>query len=1096
MAQHLQTLGSPGVLFPTPAERIPPKGSALLAYLVIKQRPASRAELSSLLWDCRQGAKARRSLSQLIYTLRGVVSSNALVVAGENISVDADHLHSDFIDFEISIRGADYRAAYDLYQGAFLEGLPYITDEFDDWRNEISAALAADALRACKNLVIESFAKGEMSEAEQLIRRGLDIDPLDTWFCTRLVQSLAVAGHVASAWHELDIAKIRFRAQTNRIPDELGHGLEAIIESASHAAEPVQIGRPPTKLAGRTKELKWIGSAWSSARTGVCNVVVVRGEPGLGKTRLVEHAVRRMVVEGARAIMYSAAEVEEGLPYSATAGLCRSGSWVIRQGDLSEAEKSAIAGVVPDLFPEVAPSYAASRFILWEAIARCFDRAAERFTLVIVLDNYQWVDQSSRSMFGFLQQRLAERPVIFITVGRGIFNASGLDEKANSVRVIDLLPLSDEECDFLISEFESGQKTVVPSAVKEILKKKIGGRPLLLLEALQHYACNTDEEGPSLPPLTRLDALVISRLDRLTPNAQRLVSAAAVLNRDMHLFQIGRIAGLDPESAAASADELIDSAIIENSSAVRFQHDLLRDVTVRWLSTPQRLRWHYRAAEELVTSGSTRYAEIAYHYEECGELKSALKYARLSARNAYKLHAYHDVDQAYKRMLRCSSGSDLEQARAQYFQHLAGLGLFKEAEDLLESVEPYFERASDSDGQILCQIVRYSRTLRCGNSSRADDADVGRILRLLAEHSPQRLAQVVWQLADPLKSSGENDFLESFSEHLISLATERALDDAAVGETLAVASLITMFCKGYSAAERIASCAVEAALRTDKGDIIARSMYARGTVALVAGRLPTTIHDYDTVLTRFSNALPEVMLTRLKTNYSVAMMEQKRFDEGIEMAQRALREFDHCRRPYAYGNIALICLRRGDPDGARKYAELAMNTQLATTYSWIAPHVAAIHGLACLQEGDVDAAERYSHQASGQIGLATGVIDCSNIYELAALTKHARGDTEAAGSLLDAGVAFMTPRDYLASCRLALYRHSLSGLTDHTSLEIVLGIQRMAYEREAWSLTDLVETALSSIAAHRSEDCTSTPSHSSQTAKPPGPKQSHAGSAP
>jgi DNA-binding SARP family transcriptional activator/tetratricopeptide (TPR) repeat protein len=1049
---RIRTFGKLSLVVPGSADlHQPVKGCALLAFLCLSDRPIRRSDAASLLWDPAHTPRGLRSLSQVIYELKRLIPGEWLVVRNDTLELAKDSVTSDVADFRVLLRADRLADAIAEYAGPFLEGIPYITDEFDDWRASVGATLEREAFDACKEVSFKALDEADLTTAIAMCARGLELRPYDVDLVGMLIAALASSGQPAAAKRELDARRFAFEQTYGSYPPELGPSLDDKLTAYFESHNSVESRHPQTRLIGRGDELNRIQKQWEATAIHGCASVVLRGEPGIGKSRMLDHVLRKAVIKGARCLSHTPAEVEASLPYSTAAGLLRSLGRQIATAAIHESDRKALATIVPEFFPEQSADATPTRLSLWEAISRAIDSVAASYPTVIAVDNFHWVDESSRELLTFLQKWLAERPVLILMAGRGAYSLRQFEDDSNKPPlIIDLPALRDEHCEELFEEYEQKSGVVIPVATRCSLKARIGGRPLLLLEALHGLGRGPVDSLESAEP--RIDAIVAARLRSLTHHAHRLASVAAVLNRDIHLFDLARIAGLSTDEAAHAADELIEFGFIADSTSVRFSHDILRDVAFRALSGPQRVRWHYNIASFFQASGSTRFAEVAHHFEEAGDTESAYMFACLSADEAQRLFAFHDAEVAYQRMLRCAPTQQASYARAQYFRHMVSLGRFKDAEQLVESVEQYFQGIEDSDGQLLCSIVRYSASVRQDPATSLGGALQARnVVKLLAERSPHLLAKVVWQLADPLKSSGDFQLLGSFADDLIDYVDSTKLSQDAAGEILSIAALVSMLSRGYEFALPIADRAVAAAELTTSSSLRAKAAYARGTVALVAGELRTARADYDLILSRYRSDIAEETLARLKTNYCVILIELARYPEANEMGQRALREADYTRRAYVYGNMALACLRQGDADGTIRYANALLRSKSSSPYPWIEPHVHAILGLASLLQNDVNDAIRHWDAAIRDLALAKGLVDCSAIYELGARVAAVCGDSVEAHRVLSEGASVVLPRDYIGGCRLILLKHVLCAKS-HDDYGLVKLIEQRAREKGATAI--------------------------------------------
>jgi Tfp pilus assembly protein PilF len=773
---------------------------------------------------------------------------------------------------------------------------------------------------------------------------------------------------------------------------------------------------------------------------------------------LLEQGLRRAAIAGSRVMAYTCSEVDKALPYSAIAALLRDGGHIIKSKEVSEHEAAVLASIVPDLFPEVGAVRQVSRLTIFETVALRLAAITQAAPVAVAVDNYQWIDTSSRMMLAYLQKRLANRPFLLLTAGRGDYSPVIHEDENSRTRFLAVEPLDDIGSAEMIKSFEQQVSVNVPEELKKSLIQRVGGLPLLLLELLHHFRNVGDVSDYSRTlAIDTVDAILGRRLEHLSANAGQLLAAAAVLNREVHLFQLSHIAALDTISAAIAADELIKASILTDSATIRFSHDLMRDVVIRRLSSAERIRWHYQAAIELARSGSDRFAEVAYHFEESGDSPSAYLYAQRSVEAAERILAEDAVDDAYARMLRCANRQQLPDVRVQWFRHLVHLGRLREAGYIGEAVRECFQARNDKEGEVLCSIVNFvnarSGSARTGSSSWPEAKEV---IALTEEHTPERLAAVLWHLVDPIRNTGNHQILTEFGVGLATYARDRHQEPRVAAELYCVAALVTMLGEGFLSASQLAEAAVSSATFEPDGPVLARALYARGTVALSAGQLQVSAQDYETLLAeRLSRFVPDEMRTRVKTNYSIVLLEQGRFDDAASVAQEALREAALPRRSYAFGNLALIAIRAGDTEAVRHYCKALSHSYGDTGYTWIKAHVSALEGLAALQQGNRDLARILAREAWNSLGSASAVTDSSPIIEVVARVAAADGDISSAIMILRQGQAHLRTRDLIAALRLQLIEFELTG--DRGDGESLGSLRAEAARGHMWDLVRLAD---------------------------------------
>jgi DNA-binding CsgD family transcriptional regulator len=335
-------------------------------------------------------------------------------------------------------------------------------------------------------------------------------------------------------------------------------------------------------LVDRFTERSVLDSLLDSARGGLGSTLMLRGEPGVGKTALLEYAVES--ASGFRIARASGVESEIELAYAALHQLCAPMLDLLER--LPGPQCDAL-GVAFGLRAGEAPD----RFVVGLAVLSLLSEVAEERPLLCVVDDAQWLDRASAQALAFAARRLLAESVVLIFAARepgGEF--AGLPEQlvqglgdtdarallASSLR----LPLDERVCDRLIAETR--------------------GNPLALLELPRGLLKPGELAGGfgvmSAPGLLgRIEESFLRRYEALPPAARHLllVAAAEPVGDPVLLWRAGRRLGIGPGAAAAAeADGLL---VID--AQVRFRHPLVRSAVYRAASPEERRAVHWALAE-------------------------------------------------------------------------------------------------------------------------------------------------------------------------------------------------------------------------------------------------------------------------------------------------------------------------------------------------------------------------------------------------------------------------------------------------------------------------------------------------------------------
>jgi DNA-binding SARP family transcriptional activator len=716
------------VVFPTR------KSEALLIFLAVEGGFHSRERLTALLWPESDEEHARGSLRSALAFLRQVLAETqeqhgpphllverALLTLAEGAELELD-IHTLREAAELS-RGAArvpvhelvarLREATSRYRGDFLEGFS-LSDapDFDDWVSQQRERWHRQAGLVFDRLSQALFDGGELLEAIDVASRWVALDPLNEAAHHCLIRAQAAAGDWAAA-------RRSYRACRAILAEELGAepGPEiealsgqirrrAVVRSAPAAGEAdADLAPPHLPLVGRLTEHTRLVAAYQSACRGTVQVVSVEGEPGIGKTRLLESFLRWASAQGAEILEGRAFETGGRLPYQPVVEALRPAlnRW-LDQGSpplapVWLAELSRLFPELLDRYPDLpipaAKDQIEARPRLFEAVARFGQSLAEpahgRGT-VLFIDDLQWADAGSLDLLHYLARRWAAggAPILVLLALRS-------DELAPPVPRLGMPGLGEWLAalarDVPLARLSLGPLTIddtvrlVASLVRlepdqraddrlrsfgEQLFADTGGQPFFLIETLkalrerqvaapqtsaasgvsdalealaQDYAAWREREG--IPPGIR--QLVRARLARLSPPGLLACQAAAVLGDGFDVARLCQVTRLDEMSGLRTLDELLERGLIREASlgdepTVRFDftHDRIREVAYDDAGESRRQVLHRRALEAFAAAGAPA-ARLAEHAVRAGLAERAFHLSLTAGDEAMRLFAVRDA---------------------------------------------------------------------------------------------------------------------------------------------------------------------------------------------------------------------------------------------------------------------------------------------------------------------------------------------------------------------------------------------------------------------------------------------------------------------
>jgi DNA-binding SARP family transcriptional activator len=438
-------------------------------------------------------------------------------------------------------------------------------------------------------------------------------------------------------------------------------------------ALPPAIERGGDAFVGRTAALEQLAAAFEHASSGSRRIVMLCGEPGIGKTRLASELGRIAHGRGA-VVLYGRCDEEGLLPHQPFVEALR--HYICHcDAELLAGQVQLISGelrrVVPELgerVPELAQPLSGdpegARFRLFEAVAALLCEAAQRRPLVLVLDDLHWADEATLLLLKYVARYPREARLMIVGTYRDMdvepgHRLHGVLADLAREQASERLALGGLDAD-AVSELV-GRHTrdrASPELHRKVFEET-EGNAFFVVEILRHIAEASDDGAA---PLARLPLpegvrdLIGRRLARLGPKTTRVLGIAAVLGRGFEFDMLERLCDLGQDALVDALEQAVGAQILEESvtnvGRYAFSHSLIRDVLHATLTTTRRALLHRRAATAIeVVQGDDLepyLAELAGHFAQAGsapDLDKAVAYgARAGDRAIAQLAYEHAAD--------------------------------------------------------------------------------------------------------------------------------------------------------------------------------------------------------------------------------------------------------------------------------------------------------------------------------------------------------------------------------------------------------------------------------------------------------------------
>ncbi|MGY1711162.1 AAA family ATPase [Geodermatophilus sp. SYSU D00758] len=413
-------------------------------------------------------------------------------------------------------------------------------------------------------------------------------------------------------------------------------------------------------FVGRRAEVGVVEAAYDAVTGGARQVVLLGGEPGAGKSRLLAELCCTLHDRGAAVLLGGCVE-ELGPPYQPfvePAEALLSGPWAgVRRDALARlaGRVALVDGPEPD-----------GRRELFEAAAAAVRALASTRPVVLALEDLHWAGTAGLQLLGHLVGRTAECPLLVLATHRTtapersaeLTGAIAALYRLDGVRRLDLPGLPTEA----VAEYLAAEAGLAPHrarAAAPLLRDLTGGNPFLLRELVREGAGRGAHPGPvPATPLSVRD-MVASRLDRLTPPERQTLELAAVVGEEPDPATVLAVSSWSADTTLAALDTAVSFGLLEPAGAVfRFPHALARQAVLDLMPATRRAREHLRVAGVLEAGGAgdglpgggassgRRTQRLAHHYAEAAALGcagQAVRYLTEAAQAASRSLAHEDA---------------------------------------------------------------------------------------------------------------------------------------------------------------------------------------------------------------------------------------------------------------------------------------------------------------------------------------------------------------------------------------------------------------------------------------------------------------------
>jgi len=923
--RYLRCLGQPALF--TPAGELvrfrTKKHLALLVYLAVEPHQEHRRDrLAELLWPRVSLPEARHSLATALSVLRPRLGADGLQATREQVSLAPGHLELDLDRLATGdLAGSETAAPLEI--AAFLDGFD-IPDagEFGLWKDRQQARWLPAVMNAFGQGLERCRRVGDTRQIERIADKMLALDPASEEAVRAKMEVLALAGDRLSALRLYESWRVRIAEELDAVPSAplermaarlRQRGWErAALDDLPTAPPDQSRGRP---FIGREVEYRTLYDAWQGLHQGHTTHILLTGESGVGKTRLVERLTTAASLNGAAVSRVQSYDLEQEIPYATVSGLILG---LLAFPEVSGTPPEALAELsrmVPDVrrrFPAIPPARDTqgdtARIELAEAFHQLLQAIAEERPIILVVDDVHLADDASLSVLHLVARRARGERLMMIFIARLGAGAPPQSVErlthggaALGVQPLELRGLSGAESTALLTCLADAGGVSLPVAVRTTLLRAARGVPMVLEFLLQDWLTNGDAslalavsamtselagEGKGPETYRQILAGLVRTLDTV---ARTVLNLAAILGPRLNDSSMYALADLTLGQTLAGLVQLASLRMLrESGDGFEFANELLRAEVYASIPSPLRRTLHGSIADRLLTLEHTNDLsglEIAWHCVRAGRQGEALPHLLTGARQAMRSGAAHLAQRALETALPgIGDPQTIAEATLLLVESLQEQGRWRDSLDLLRSTSGLCDRA-----RMYAEALEARALQSLGSPYVADlQSRVPRLLSIVREcanHRAQVLAgqTLAYLAADVRDQQLANAVLRDLDSNL------GGANDEDITTQWSLARVLLLKLTGQAAqSENLVKDTIEKLRKRGTTNLLTIKLFGvLGTLNTCEGRFNDAIANFLHCYNLASRAGIETMVASMAGNLALSYGRLGDYNLQLEWANRA-----------------------------------------------------------------------------------------------------------------------------------------------------------------------------------------------------------------